>query len=401
MSERQSQWKNLLLLIPQKKKLRILIHASSMGEFEQAKPIIEKIKSKFPETEIIASFFSPSGFRNQQKYKKIDYSCYLPIDTKKNAEYFAKQINPDIAIFVRYDLWLNTLTSLKNIGSKNYLVCATKPSGKFLTNYKIGNQYLQECYSQFEYIFTVGSDHSDFISLFYDSKRIKALSDTRADRILDTVNIAKKNKILPDSLVGDVFLFIAGSSWTKDETIISQAVNLINKDKFICRVIYVPHEPTERNIEAIEKLHNKVIRLSAILNELKVFDTDILKNNLKDAHLVVDSIGKLLKLYANADAAFIGCGFDDGVHSVSEPAGYGLSIASGPKINTMPDAIELNKLGGLKIINNSNELKIWLEKIINDENYRKKISKINENYILRNSGSSEKISEIILKSAVK
>lgn len=397
--ERESNWVNFLSVIPPKKGIRILVHSSSMGEFEQAKPVIEEIYKVIPDIEFVASFFSPSGLLNQNKYELIDYAVYLPIDTEKNAKLFVNAIKPDIAIFVRYDLWFNVLSQLEQLGTKSYLICATKPSSRIISLFSGIKAYLNICYNSFHTIFTVGENHTDFISNIIGFNRsILTLSDTRADRIINNVMENKLNKILPDQLLENSITLIAGSSWEKDEEIISESINEINKNGFICRVIYVPHEPTERNLERIEKLHPKVIRLSSLLNDLSVFDIEVMRHKLLEYHLLVDSIGNLLKLYATADIAYVGCGFGDGVHSVSEPAGYSIPIVCGPNIQKMPDAVELNKRNALKIINNSNELKNWLIKMITDQDIRQKVGKLANDYIVSSAGSSKIIADEIVKS---
>lgn len=399
-AKRENNWKKILSKIyPKGKKLRILVHASSMGEFEQAKPVIEQIIKICPNCEVIASFFSPSGYKNQKKYKLLDFAVYMPVDTRKNAKRFAEAINPDISIFVRYDLWLNVLDELKLAGSKNYLICATKPSNKFLTSFKLTKKYFEMCFDNFEKIFTVGEQHTLEINKLCNSADVITLTDTRADRILNMVIEAKSNKIINHGFLESCVTLVAGSSWKKDEEIISEAVNEINSNQFICRVIYTPHEPTEKNIERIQSLHQKVLKLSVLLNEIKIFNSSQISESLNGAHIVVDSIGKLLKLYANADIAYIGNGFGKSVHSVSEPAGYGIPIACGPNIHNMPDAVTLNRYGGLKIIYSKSDLKEWLEKMILDESLRKSKGKIAEDYILSALGASAKIAETIIENS--
>ncbi len=398
--QRENSWKNLIALIPTKKPLRILVHASSMGEFEQAKPVIEEIKKRMPDCEIIASFFSPSGLENINNYKLIDYAVYLPIDTKKNAKIFVESIQPDISIFVRYDLWLNVLQELSKYGSKNYLICASKPSNSFFINNFITRKYLKLCFDNFMTTFTVGTDHSDFISDLKSSTIVKTLTDTRADRIVNIVKQSLHSKILPQNLLDGTLTLVAGSTWQKDEEIISEAVNEINIERFILRIIYAPHEPTQENLDRIIKLHSKVVTLSSILSDLELRDLSQVKDSLDCAHIVVDSIGKLLRLYANGDISYVGCGFGDGVHSVSEPAGYGLPIICGPNIEKMPDAVDLHKSGAVKIVENSKDLKNYLINMISDVDNRHSVGKIAEEFIAANSGSSSIIAESILSSAI-
>jgi 3-deoxy-D-manno-octulosonic-acid transferase len=397
---REDIWYDLIINIPKKKsnKLRILIHASSMGEFEQVKPVIKEIRNIIPECEIIASFFSPSGYINLKNSDDIDFAVYMPVDTIKNAKLFTDAIKPDISIFVRYDLWFNHLNELHKSGSKNYLICATMPSDSFLLKFSPVRTYFRMCYDKFNLIFTVEQSHTDLIKSFGTITNIVTSSDTRADRIICSVSLSINHKILPDDILHDCFTLVAGSTWLRDEEIIAEAVNEINKEKFRIRVIYTPHEPTVANINRIKSLHNNVISLSTLLNEAGSLNNNTIITELENSHIVTDSIGKLLQLYANADIAFVGCGFGDGVHSVSEPAGYGIPIACGPNINKMPDAVNLNNAGGLKIINNSSELKEWLLKMINDNDSRNNSGRIAEEYIKSTAGSSKIIAEMILKS---
>lgn len=397
---REDIWYDLISNIPEKKsnKLRILVHASSMGEFEQVKPVIKEIRNLIHDCEIIASFFSPSGFINQMNSDDIDFAVYMPVDTITNAKLFTDVIKPDISIFVRYDLWFNHLNELHKSGSKNYLICATMPSDSFYLKISLVRTYFKMCYDKFNRIFTVNQSHTDLIKSLGTIADIITSSDTRADRILSSVPYSINHKLLPDYILHDCFTLVAGSTWQRDEEIIAEAVNEINKEHFRIRVIYTPHEPTVTNINRIKTLHSRVTLLSTLINDINNFNNEMILSELENSHIITDSIGKLLQLYANADFAYVGCGFGDGVHSVSEPAGYGIPIACGPNIFKMPDAVNLNNAGGLKIINNSRELKDWLLKMINDNDLRNNTGRIAEEYIKSTSGSSKIIAELILNS---
>lgn len=394
--DRENKWRDLLYSVPEKNKLRILIHSASMGEFEQAKPVIEEIRKIYNDCEIIASFFSPSGYDNQKNYQYINNALYLPIDTESNAKEFVDILKPDIAIFVRYDLWLNTLLALNKANCKNFLICAAKPSENWFSSKKLAKSYFMHSYNQFQHIFTVDAIQTKYLQSINVTSPITTLSDTRSDRILYLVNIAQSQKIITDELLNNSVNLVAGSSWQKDEELISNAVNIINKNEFKIRVIYTPHLPTLNNIERIKSYHKNTILLSDLLNKIEN-NSPFLEQEIANSHIIVDSIGKLLKLYANADIAYIGGAFGSGIHSVSEPAGYGIPIISGPDIYKMPDAVTLNKLNSLKTISNSNELNEILTQLINDLELRQRIGLINQNYIKNNSGSSIKIAEYILK----
>lgn len=368
-------------------KKRIWFHASSMGEFEQAKPIIELLKEQYKEVVIICTFFSPSGYENQKYYQFADFTSYIPIDSKKNAKEFIDNIKPDLAVFVRYDLWINMFKQLKLDGAKIFLINATIPGSYFKFYFKYFKSYFNYAYSFIDDIYCFNQESFNYFKTYNLNLNLLLSSDTRLDRISQIVSEAKKSKnILVKLRKSNVKYLVAGSSWEHDENLIIKAVNEVNNDSEQIKVIFVPHKPTEDNISRLSSQLNN----SILYSKIEIMSDDEF-NNLNFSHIIVDKMGILLKLYSIADIAYVGCGFGDGVHSTAEPAGYGIPIISGPNIQKSPDAVQLQKNGGLILIENEIELKIIIQKLISDDSFYNLTCKQSLEYINQNIGSSEHI----------
>ncbi len=364
---------------------RVWFHAASVGEFEQAKPVIEFLKELQPEICIIVSFSSPSGYNSQKSYKFADALVYMPLDTKKNAKEFIELLQPDIAVFVRYEAWFNHLSVLKNRNIPTLLICATL-SQKKLWNYPILKNLRFATYSLFTKIYTVSAEQTKRFKKLKLKIPLQTLTDTRFDRIVKIIDAARREQIIPESYFGiDNFVLVAGSTWEADEYIILDAFkNLPSDIQEILKFVLVPHEPTDEHISRLKKLLPDSILLSEI-GQTENFG----------AHIIVDSIGQLLKLYAVADAAYIGGGFGVGVHSTTEPAGYGIPLATGANIQASPDAPTLEKLGALTILKTADDAKYWLLKTINNENFREQSGETARKYIYDSLGSTEIIAREI------
>ncbi len=389
----------------------IWFHSASMGEFEQAKPIIELLKSdNNSETYfVIVSFFSPSGYKNQLNYKYADFITYLPFDTIKNVKKFIQFYNPDLAVFVRYDLWFNYLYYLNQYKINSILISATI-SSKFNKN---GNSVLnsiklffyKSLLNNINTIFTANQkEYINFNSLNLFSDVINS-GDTRIDRIIQIVNNSKSDPIFDKSIFNDKKVIIFGSAWEEEIDLLkSLIINFpITLEKY--QFIIAPHETDDKNIL---KIKSKIENIELIINQFQskiqcIFFSDLEKNtNIFDINtnqiIIIDSIGKLLKLYSIADIAFVGGGFKTGLHSVLEPAGFGLPVICGPKLEKQVDSYKLNELGGLFIINdknNHNEFKNVLDSLENPINYSNS-SKSNSEYILQNEGYSKQIYDFII-----
>jgi 3-deoxy-D-manno-octulosonic-acid transferase len=365
---------------------RVWFHAASVGEFEQAKPVIEALKESNPDICVIVSFFSPSGYNTQKSYKFADAIVYMPLDTRKNAEEFISLLKPDVVIFVRYEAWFNHLSVLKLRNIPAFLICATL-SQKSAWNFPLLKDLRQKTYSLFTKIYTVSAEQTERFKKLALNVPLETLTDTRFDRIAKIIDSARKEQIIPESFYSiDDFVLVAGSTWEADEDVILEAFkNLPPEIQENVKLVFVPHEPTDEHIALLKTKLPDAVLLSEISQSEENFG----------AHIIVDSIGKLLKLYAVADAAYVGGGFGVGVHSTTEPAGYGIPLATGPNILNSPDAPTLEKLGALTVLKTADDCKSWLLKNINNENFREKSGEIAREYIYGSLGSTDIIAREI------
>lgn len=390
LNDRKKLFENLIIDLTgiDRKKKMLWFHSASMGEFEQAKPIIERIK-KEKDFNIIITFFSPSGYRNSLKYPYADVISYIPFDTPFLTERFLNLVRPGIAIFMRYDIWPNMIWQLEKKRIPYFIVDATMRSNtkRYLPFVKDFHKVL---FAGVTRILSVSKSDSDNFKKFgiADSK-IKVIGDTRFDRVYQKSLQAKEKKLFRDDFFSGKKVFVLGSSWENDEEVLLPALQkLMQYDKEII-VIIVPHEPTLIHIENLEhQFYRKysTVRFSFL-------------NNYKDERIIIiDSIGILLTLYSYAHAAYVGGSFKQGIHNVLEPAVYGIPVLFGPKIGNSQEANILVNKGGAAVIHNKREAYKLLRKIFTDETLRVKMGNICAGYVKENTGSTEKIIAEIYKS---
>jgi len=364
-----------------KKKKLIWFHSSSLGEFEQAKPIIEKLKQS-ADVNILVTFFSPSGLENSRKYPFADMVSYLPLDTTQNAVRFVALVNPALLVLMRYDLWPNHIYELARRNIPIFLVDATMRSDSARKNFFAKN-FHKHLYGKLAKILTVSeTDAINFEAFDLPAHKIDQVGDTRFDRVYQRSLVAKERNLIRTEILKDKKVIVAGSTWYEDEeTLLPAFVKLTEYDENVLMII-APHEPT---IVHLEKLENdfagkiKTIRFSSL-------------NNYKDEKIIlVDSIGILLTLYYYADIAFVGGSFKSNIHNVLEAAVYGVPVIFGPKITNSQETIKLAELGGGIIIKNKKEAYRSLRLLTKDENVRQSKGKISKEYVQSNLGATDKI----------
>ena len=311
----------------------IWIHCASLGEFEQGRPIIEKLKINYPSHKTVLTFFSPSGYEVRKNYKGADVICYLPLDTKKSAKKFIQLTNPALAIFVKYEFWPNILRELKNQQIKTILV-----SGIFRENqafFKGYGAWMRKSLKGFSYFF-VQDDNSKNLLNSVGFTNVEKSGDTRFDRVFE---ITQQNNELNfvSEFKGANLLLVCGSTWKEDEDLLIDYINnSVSKNQ---KYIFAPHNIKEKEIiELKQRLNKKTILYSEKENQ-----------NIADAEVfIIDAIGFLTKIYSYADIAFVGGGFATGLHNVLEPATFGIPIIIGPEyqkfkrscINKEPKGVE-------------------------------------------------------------
>ena len=376
---------NNYLDIPIKKNKRILIHASSMGEYEQVKYLVELIRKSEPNTEIIASFFSPSGYNNLKDKLYYDFKVYLPLDFKTRVKRFIEHLKPDIVIVVRYDLWYNFVRYLNKNEIPVHLRNATYTISKSLGKKFLGVKFYKMLLKRLSGIYCVNEYHKSKFESININVPIQLVHDTRYDRIISRVEIASKNELL--NIVDNHSVLVVGSSWKMDIRLLSDVIKKIKK-KHNLIVIYVPHEIDEKTIE---HLRNRI-------GDHYLY-SDIIKNQLIDKDLIINEIGLLLDLYKFADIAYVGGAFGSGVHSVTEPAGYGVPIFCGNQhYKNSEDARRLVEIGGLFPMGSTKLFYDKLKELLEDENERKKIGLINKEFVYSHGGSTQIVYNNLIKS---
>lgn len=368
-------------------KKAIWFHSSSLGEFEQAKPIIEKLK-KEKKYNIFVSFFSPSGFENSRKYPFADLITYIPFDSTSNAKRFLDYTLPDLAVFMRYDIWPNHVWALKTSGIPVLLVDATmrKKSARKLPVVKSFHKAL---FKDFNKILTISkADANNFMDFKYPMDKIEIVGDTRFDRVYErSIEAKKSNLINPDVLRGKKIL-VAGSTWEQDEEVIIPAFKKLAKFDENALLIIAPHEPTVLHLEKIEQEFS---------NDVSTIRFSHLNNYSDERVIIVDSVGILLTLYTYADAAFVGGSFKQNVHNVLEAAVYGIPVLFGPKIENSQEAKYLINKGGAMMVNGKKEAYRGFRSLFLDDELRKKRGEKSYEYVQENIGATDKIVDTINK----
>jgi 3-deoxy-D-manno-octulosonic-acid transferase len=370
-----------------KNKKLIWFHSSSLGEFEQAKPIIERLKQE-KDVNVLITFFSPSGYENSKKYPYADLISYLPFDTKSNADKFISITNPSLVVIMRYDIWPNIITSLYKRNIPVYLVDATLRSNS-LRKYPLLKSFHKILFGYFSNILTVSeSDAMEFKSFDLNENKVRAVGDTRFDRVYQRSLLARDKKLINEKILMNKKIFVAGSTWEQDEEIIFPALlKLAAMDDSIVMII-APHEPTLLHLEKIE---------NEFTGKLKTIRFSHLNNYSDERVVIVDSIGILLVLYTYADVAYVGGSFKQNIHNVLEAAVYGTPVLFGPKIENSQEAKRLAEIGGGIIVNNKRQAYRNLRKLFLDDTLRNETGKISASYVQSNIGATQKILDAIYK----
>jgi 3-deoxy-D-manno-octulosonic-acid transferase len=352
----------------------IWFHAASLGEFEQGRPLIERIRKEYPQYKILQTFFSPSGYEVRKNYDGADIVCYLPIDTPSNVKKFVDLVNPCMVFFVKYEFWQNYLNTLYKKGIPVYSVSSIfRPNQIFFRWY--GKGY-QQVLKTFAHLF-VQNEESKQLLAGIGVNNTTVVGDTRFDRVLDICAAAKQLPLV-QIFKGDDLTFVAGSSWGPDEDIFIKYFNAHPEMK----LIIAPHVVNDGHLKEIEsKLQRSSIRYTKATEE-----------NVQQADcLIIDCYGLLSSIYRYGEISYIGGGFGVGIHNVLEAAVYGIPVIFGPNNKKFREAQHLlaNK-GGFEI-NGYEDFEQLMNKFLRDEVYLKQSGKAAGDYVKGNAGAMEKI----------
>lgn len=341
----------------------VWIHAASVGEFEQARTLIEKLKIKNEALKIVVTFFSPSGYEARKNYDQVDAVLYLPFATRRKAKRFLDALQPSMAIFVKYEFWPAYLKELKKRAIPTYSISAIfRPTQRFFHWYGHASLNLLKC---FTHIY-VQDEASRRLLAEHGIHDCSVAGDTRFDRVVEVKTnglMANGERLLPieQFVQGCERVIVAGSTWPKDEELLAQVMandEVTNGEG--CKLILVPHELDEKHLHTIFKLfQGRFVRYSAIQEQLPA---ESRRNILQRANvLLIDTIGLLSSIYRFGQAAYIGGGFGVGIHNTIEAAVYGVPVVFGPNYHHFREAQGLIDAGAARSIKDYNELEAALD----------------------------------------
>jgi 3-deoxy-D-manno-octulosonic-acid transferase len=379
--------KDLIELITKKivhdSRKSIWFHVASLGEFEQARPVIEELKLIYPYHKIIVTVFSPSGYEPRKNDSIADYIFYLPNDSQKNAQALVKLFKPSLVFWVKYDFWYHYLIQLKNNNIPTFLIAASFHSNQiYFKKYAV---FYKQLLSDFSFIFTQNETSTKLLNTI-NINHVQTTGDTRFDRVFNTLK-QTENLPLIELFKGDNLLIVIGSSYKLEEEMLTSFLNEYQGKNY--KLIIAPHFINEERLLEIEKIIPKKIIRYSNANATNIFNYQ---------SLVIDNIGMLNQIYKYADISFIGGGFKNkGLHNILEAATFGNAIIFGNKIGYFPEAIEFVKIKGALCVKNQEEFNSYFNKLLTDDLWRNELGDKAKQEITANTGATEKIIKYISK----
>lgn len=379
--EGRTNWKTKLQAQVSEHDQVIWFHAASLGEYEQAVPVIVALKQTHPNYKIAVSFFSPSGYEVKKKDSKLDIVTYLPLDTRKNAREFLDILNPGVAFFIKYEIWPNLMDVLSTRQIKSYLISGLfrpeqlyfRPMGKFMA----------EALSRFDHLFVQNKESLSLLKNHgFDQASISG--DTRYDRVSAQLGMDNQLSFMDDFTASGQLTVVFGSTWPEDLSIALDAINKAPKD---IRIVIAPHQINATQIQKLKKdIRKKVICYSEMESQ-ELQDYEV---------LIVDTIGLLTKIYSYANIAYVGGGMgSSGLHNILEPAAFGIPILIGKHYDKFPEAEMLRRLGGVFSVDSENEFEEVFNKFITDKTFREKSGQICGHFVNAEAGATQKIMSVI------
>lgn len=362
----------------------IWMHCASLGEFEQGRPVLEKIKAGYPGYKILLTFFSPSGYEAQKNYKGADWVFYLPLDGASNARRFLEITHPSLVIFVKYEFWYYYLKKIKYRKIPVMLISAL--FRKEMSFFKWYGAIQRKMLSRFDHLFVQDKSSKNLLDAIGLNNISSVSGDTRFDRVIE---IAENFSPIPEieKFVQDNPVIVAGSTWPEDETELQTAYKSLADDTI--KLIIAPHEISEGHIKSVQTIFNESVLFSDLKNELKSGDNKKI--------LIIDNIGMLSRLYKYATITYVGGGFkSSGVHNVLEAAVYHKPVVIGPYYEKYREAIDLVSSGGGIVIKNAGELSAVFAQLLKNENgIYEKSSLAAGQFVKGNAGATQKIYSFI------
>ena len=400
----------------------IWIHVASLGEFEQGLPVIESLRAEYPSHKIGVTFFSPSGYEVKKNSRAADLICYLPMDTQRNASRFLDALHPELAIFVKYEVWPNYLRELEAREIPAILISAIfKDDQAYFKGY---GGFMRKALRKFDHYFVQDeTSRARLASIQIDNVTVSG--DTRLDRVSEILDRDNRLEFM-EAFKKDRLCLVAGSTWPEDEAILIDYINnaprnlkyilaphTVKKDKILGlagaitkkKMLYSNILDLEQGGRTIGKVSAKGHQdvegqssVSALMREnaeMTGRDTDEQSSAAKALNdcevLIIDTIGLLTKIYSYADIAYVGGGFATGLHNTLEPAVFGVPVIIGPNYKGFKEAEDLVAQKGILPVEDGWTFGELLKKLLDNPDYRKKTGMVNATYIAKNKGASKRI----------
>lgn len=364
----------------------VWIHAASLGEFEQGRPIIEALLKYRPETKILLSFFSPSGYEVRRDFNPKVAVVYMPFDRPEQVRLFLDAAQPKMAIFVKYEFWGNYLAELARRNIPTYIISAVFRPGQIF--FRPWGGWFRSMLGKFRHLY-VQDERSRRLLHELGVDNVTVAGDTRFDRV--TAIRAAGKKIEPIEVFKaahpDAFTLVVGSSWEKDEDVYIEKLKKLKG----CRAIIAPHEFDKDRLVAMRRRlgSNHTMLFSDFARLCHDRPADAAKVAKSIDYLIVDCFGLLSSLYAYADAAYVGGGFGTGIHNINEPAVYGIPVMFGPKNDKFVEAAELQAAGASVCITSADDFARAMDTYINNADARRKAGKAAADYIASKIGATD------------
>lgn len=352
----------------------IWFHCSSLGEFEQGRPVMEAIKKDYPQYKLVLTFFSPSGYEIRKNYALADVVCYLPSDTRRNASLFVETVHPAMVFFVKYEFWYHFLHTLSGRNIPVYLISGIfRKEQRFFTAMPWGS-WFRKMLRYFSHFFL----QDEFSARLLEGIGLKNLTisgDTRFDRVAAIVNSSQLFPIV-DKFRGNKPVLVAGSTWEPDEKLLVPFINQNHDLKYII----APHEISETHISRLVSMLEKPTVLFSLADPADIHFAEV---------IIVDSVGWLSALYRYGSYAYIGGGFGAGIHNILEAATFGMPVFFGPRYKKFREACQLTEKGGAFPVNNTGEFIQAISRFLNDPAQWEKAASLSGDYVKNNKGATE------------
>lgn len=359
------------------KEKRVLFHTASLGEFEHIRPVLQALKEKY-QTVNIVTFFSPSGYDNVGQTNGLDFRFYLPFDQPGNWRKIYQIIEPSLVIIAKHDVWPGQVWTARNQNLPIYLINASLSAKSSRTRWGV-KSFLKHVYRDFTEICAISDDDAKRFSIHYPRCHVEMVGDTKYDQVVLRRKLAREQEVLPNRWTDNHWIFMAGSIWPEDEEHVFPALIKMLEEEKTLRLVLVPHQPEPKAITRIEETFKKWgIQLFSKRDQLK-----------NEQILIVDAVGYLAGLYNHAQAAYVGGGFQQGIHNVMEPAIFGIPVFYGPVHENSYEAIQLAKDNGGIVINNSKELYREIRSVFKDEKKRTGLGEKAEKFATKNIGATD------------